>query len=316
MATKEKVGEGGMLTQCTICGGNAWDFVLEGRDLLRPAEETKYRLSRCKSCGHVMQTPQPSAEELHKAYSVGYKPYLCAWKEPGWPLWKILRQFTTWRRMLCLRHYGKGHRLLEVGAGSGDFLYAAHRAGWEVKAIEYNDKLATSLRDELGLDVQSGELKSGLWREGEFDVIALWNVLEHLRHPLETLVTLSSYLRTGGSLLFQIPTLDAIRGGTWFGECWAALDLPRHLNFFSRASLRQLCNKVGMELAIYETPFLGTAWYYYASIVNYASQPGQTPKRLLQLAPLTLLSIAASPYVAVRAWLRHGNEAFALATKR
>lgn len=301
---------------CTICGEGRWSLLRQGHDLLRPESEMKFKLSRCLSCGHVMQTPIPDDEELRKAYSVDYAPYCCAWKESGWPFWKILRQLTNWRRLLCLKRYGKGRKLLEVGSGSGDFLFAAQRAGWNVKAVEYNDMLAASLRDELGLDVRTGELRPGLWEEGEFDVIAFWNVFEHLRNPQETLFTVSDYLTAGGSLFLQIPTLDGIESGRVFGQYWAPLDLPRHLNFFSRSSLASLCDRAGMDLVRFETPFLGTAWCYYASACNYANGVHHLIRRFLRIAPGLLLSAAALPYLAAQAWRGRGYEAFALITKR
>lgn len=316
MTTERKCLEENLSTLCTVCGGTRWRFVRQGGDLYRPEDETRFKLSRCVSCGHVMQTPLPSEEELRRAYSVDYSPYRLVWRESGWPLWKILRALATWRRMLCLKRYGKGRRLLEVGSGSGDFLYAARRAGWDVKAVEYNDNLADTLRSELGLDVRTGELRPGLWDEGEFDVIALWNVFEHVLNPLDTLITASSYLRTGGSLFLQIPTLDGIEGGKWFGQYWAPLDLPRHLNFFSRASLAQLCKNAGMELTMFETPFLGTAWCYYGSACNYANQSKNALQRLFRFALPAFVSVAALPYATTKAWRRHGSEAIALAIKK
>lgn len=316
VTVEKKSMEEGVCTPCTICGENQWSFVRQGRDLLRPVVKTRFKLSRCVHCGHVQQTPLPNGHELRAAYSVEYPHYRIAWKESGWPIWKILRELTTRRRMLRLKRCGRGRSLLEVGCGAGDFLYAAHRAGWMVKAVEYNDSLVDSLRSELDLDVRTGELRPGLWNEGEFDVVALWNVLEHVPNPLDTLTTASVYLRAGGSVLLQFPTLEGVEGGRWFGQYWAPLDLPRHLNFFSKASLAQLCKKAGMELTIYETPVLSTAWCYYGSTCNYAEQSKHAVQRLFRFALPAPLSAAALPYATARAWRGHGTEAFAVAIKR
>lgn len=316
MTAETKWIEERVSTHCTICGGYRWSPLREGRDLLRPGGEVSFKLSRCTSCGHVMQTPLPTDAELQEAYSVDYAPYRPAWKEARWPLWKVLRHLTTQRRMMRLKRYGNGGKLLEVGSGAGDFLYAAHRAGWEVKAVEYSGRLADSLRIELGFDVRSGGLRPGLWKEGEFDVVALWNVLEHVRNPQDTVTAARSYLRAGGSLLLQIPTLDGIEREKWFGQYWALLDLPRHLNFFGRTSLAQLCDRAGMKLTAFETPFLDTAWCYFASGSNYAGQSKSCMQRLVRLALLAFMSIAALPYFAIQGWRRHGTVAFAVAVKR
>ena len=209
---------------CTVCGGDQWSFVREGCDLYQPNDDATFKLYRCLSCGQIMQNPLPTSAQLSKAYSAEYAPYRPAWKESGWPLWKILRELTTSRRLRRLRRYGKGSKLLEVGCGAGDFLHAVHRAGWDVKAVEYSDALADALRTELGFDVRTGDLTPGLWENGTFDVVALWSVLEHLSNPLEALVTTCSYLRVGGVAFIQIPTLYGVRTGN---EISAILGIAR-----------------------------------------------------------------------------------------
>lgn len=316
MATERTWVKDAERAQCTICGENRWSFLRQGRDLLRPEEQTNFKLSRCRSCGHVMQTPVPSKETLRKAYSTEYEPYRPAWKQTGWPLWKILRELTTRRRMARLKAHGKGQKLLEVGSGAGDFLYAAHQAGWKVKAVEYNEKSAASLRSELGLDVRTGELRSGLWNEGEFDVVALWNVLEHVPNPRDVLDTACSYLKAGGLVYIGIPTLDATEQGNWFGQHWALLDLPRHLNFFGRASLSRICDQAGMDLILFQTPAIDSAWCYFASCRSYLLHSCSTPQKFLRLLIVGMRALFTVPFMTLRAKQAHGTEAFAIAVKR
>ena len=152
-----------LVSRCTVCDGNQWSFVRAGRDLYQPQDEITFKLDQCLSCGQIMQNPLPTPKQLSKAYSAEYAPYRPAWKESGWPLWKILRELTTRRRIRRLRRYGAGKKLLEVGCGAGDFLNATHLAGWDVRAIEYSGVLADALRTELGFDVRTGDLRPGLW---------------------------------------------------------------------------------------------------------------------------------------------------------
>ena len=263
-----------------------------------------------------MQNPLPTAEQLSKGYSAEYAPYRPAWKQKGWPLWKILRELTTSRRMRRLDRYGSGGRLLEVGCGAGDFLYAMHRKGWDVKAVEYSAVLAEALRSELGFDVRAGDLAPGLWEGSSFDAVVLWSVLEHLRNPLEALVTAASYLKPGGAVFIQIPTCYGVERGMRFRQYWALLDLPRHLSFFSREILANLCGQAGMRLILFKTPLLETAWCYFASISNYAHHERSPLRRAVGVLSLTLISVLSFPFTAMRAWRGHGTEAFAVAVKR
>jgi SAM-dependent methyltransferase len=301
-------------SRCTVCGEAEWSFVRMGCDLYQPNDQATFKLYRCLSCGQIMQNPLPTSDQLSKAYSAEYAPYRPAWKEAGWPLWKILRELTTSRRLRRLQRYGKGSKLLEVGCGAGDFLHAVHRAGWEVKAVEYSDALASSLRTELGFDVRTGDLVPGLWANGTFDVVALWSVLEHLSNPLEALKTTCSYLKPGGVAFLQIPTLYGVQQGRRFHQYWALLDLPRHISFFGREALADLCKKADMELIVFKTSLLETAWCYYASVSNYANL--SRGRRFVGAISLALFSVLSFPLMVVRAWRGHGTEAFAVAVKR
>lgn len=303
-------------SECTVCREDKWTFVREGRDLYQPGDKFSFRLDRCLSCGQIMQNPLPTPEQLSKGYSAQYAPYQPAWKQSGWPLWKVLRELTTWRRMRRLRRYGKGRMLLEVGCGAGDFLCAAKRDGWEVRAVEYSPALAETLRTELGFDVRAGDLAPGLWQEGSFDAIILWSVLEHLRDPLEALRTASSYLKPGGVMFIQIPTLYGVAQGMQFRDYWALLDLPRHLSFFGRECLSTLCDQAGMKLTVFKTPLVEIAWCYFASVSNYASHSKSPLRRAFALVSLGIRSLLSFPLMVLCAWRGTGTEAFAVAVKR
>ena len=302
-------------SHCPVCRGDLWESIREGGDLCRSDDATTYTLARCLSCSHIMQVPPPDGGQLANAYSANYAPYRSAWKKGGWSLWRILRNLTTWRRVRRLKQYGKGNKLLEIGSGAGDFLYAAQRSGWQVHGIEYCKNLAEEIRLELGFDVRAGELQPGLWELGQFDAIVCWSVLEHVRDPLLTLQTASLYLKPGGSIFMQIPTRDGVLLGKRFGQFWALLDLPRHLNFFDEASLSRLCDRAGVRLTLYKTPLLDMFWCYLASSANWANQSSGL-RRLSRLAVLTVAVLVSSPCLAILAWRGHGTEAFAMAVKK
>jgi SAM-dependent methyltransferase len=205
--------------------------------------------------------------------------------------------------------------MLEVGCGAGDFMVAAHRAGWNVRAVEYNSSMVDIIRSELGFDVRVGELALGLWNEGEFDLIAFWNVLEHLQDPLRELSIAASYLRPGGRVFLQIPSREAAEHGQWFGQYWAPLDLPRHIHFFDRATLSRLCNRAGFEVVVYKTPFIQSAWCYYISSWHWANRDGKKRVRWPRFLALAAAVTLGMPYVAIQAVRKRGLEAFAVAVK-
>lgn len=300
---------------CVVCGSPERRVVRTARDASRPNHPRTFALTECLACGHVMQNPHPGPVELSAAYAVDYAPYKPAWKETRWSLWRALRELTVRRRMSRLRKYGKGRALLEVGCGAGDFLVAAHRAGWDVHAVEYNEAMAGALRTGFSLDVRKGELAPGMWREAGFDVVAFWNVLEHVDDPIRNLRLAARYLRPGGVVLLSIPTREVPESGRWFGDHWALLDQPRHLNFFGRETLARACERAGLQLQVFRTGLLEHAWSWFASSWRYAGRAGGGARKLVTFAALGALSLLMLPWLLFRSLEGRGTEAFAVAVK-
>lgn len=307
----------GGLSICQICDANMWTPVREGSDLCRPDCKKVFKLAQCGSCGHVMQNPKLDAQELSAAYSVAedYAAYRPAWKQSGWPLWKILRIWTMSRRLSWLKRYGKGKELLDVGCGAGDFMAAAHRAGWNVHAVDYNSSMVDLVGGELGFDVRLGELKVGIWDEGYFDAVTFWNVLEHVQDPLHELSLAAHYLRKGGSVLLQFPSRQGALHGQWYGQYWAPLDLPRHLHFYDERTLATLCEKAGFKLVAYKTPIVQSAWCYYASSWRWSNRDGNKALGILRFMALASIITLFMPYIAVQALRGVGMETVAIAVK-
>ena len=302
---------------CLVCHSNDWILLREGTDLCRPDYGSKFRLMRCSHCGHAMQNPIPSDIELKSAYAVSadYACYRPAWKEQGWPIWKWLRLWTTSRRISQLKRHTRGHELLEVGCGAGDFLVAASRAGWAAHAIEYNGEIAQEIRSTFGIDVRTGELALETWDGKQFDVVALWNVLEHIPNPAHELAIVAAHLRRNGCVLLNVPTRQAAEGGQWFGEYWALLDLPRHIHFFDRASLTRVCEEAGLDVIWYQTPFVQSVWCYYMSCKNRAVAAKRNRLNGLRALVGAIVVTLIFPYIAVRCLRGTGLEAFAVLVK-
>jgi SAM-dependent methyltransferase len=206
--------------------------------------------------------------------------------------------------------------MLEVGCGTGDFMLASHRAGWNVRAVEYNSLMVNLISNDLGFDIRAGELALGYWNEGQFDVVAFWNVLEHVPDPARDLSVAATYLRPGGQVILNIPTRQAAEHGLWFGQYWAILDLPRHLNFFDESTLTKLCAKAGFDLAVYKTPFFQSLWCYFMSSWNYANRDAKKGLRWLRFLTLVTAVTLSLPYIAIQTMRKHGMEATAVAVRR
>lgn len=306
----------GRAASCIVCGERRWREIRRGRDIYRPGLPTQYVLCRCATCGLVAQQPRPGPTELRAAYAIPYHVFRPAWQVPGWPLWKILRVLTGRRRLRRLRSHSSPGCLLEVGCGAGDFLLAAQREGWRVHAVEFTEEMVALLRRERALDVRQGELVPGLWDEGVFDAVVLWDVLEHVPDPAATLRTAAQYLRAGGVVLASFPTADAVRTGQRHGEWWAPLDLPRHLHFLDAGGLARLAGAAGLTVVDYATPALDALWCELASGWRHAGVMPTATGRTTTLAAALARSLVALPQLLSDARKGRGPIAVAAAVKR
>ena len=153
-------------------------------------------------------------------------------------------------------------RMLEVGAYCGLFMQEASSRGWEIDGVEPSTWAARYARESLGVNVYSGFLadnRSKLHRK--YDVVASWDVLEHVRDPLTFVRECAEYLDVGG--IFCFSTLDV---DTWFpqlsGTRWPWL-IDMHLHYFDRHVIEDLLARAGFELLRVE-PYAHYAHLRYA----------------------------------------------------
>src|SRR5262249_16711737 len=139
----------------------------------------------------------------------------------------------------------RGGLLLDVGCGAGDFLTVMRdRPGWQVFGLEQNPTASRYARERRGLHVKHGEFPCPALRNGCYDGIKMWHVLEHVGSPPDVLAEARRLLKPDGVLVVGVPVADSLEA-RWFGPYWAGYDVPRHLVTFTRSSLMRLVRKAG-----------------------------------------------------------------------
>jgi SAM-dependent methyltransferase len=133
--------------------------------------------------------------------------------------------------------------VLDVGCGRGQLLSILHRAGF--RRLSGIDPLLPADVEVLpGLVVQRLTLDA---LQGQFDLIMLHHVFEHLENGPGTLSSCRRLLQPGGKILLRIPTAECV---AWerYRENWAQLDAPRHLFLHTRASLAIVARQAGLNV--------------------------------------------------------------------
>jgi SAM-dependent methyltransferase len=109
-----------------------------------------------------------------------------------------------------------------------------------------SDVVAKQAEVNCGAHVFVGEILDAPFRPASFDVITCFHVFEHLYQPREVLAKVAEWLKPGGIFYTMMPNIDSA-GAHIFRSYWYALELPRHLYFFSPESLRKAASSVGLE---------------------------------------------------------------------
>jgi 2-polyprenyl-3-methyl-5-hydroxy-6-metoxy-1,4-benzoquinol methylase len=232
---------------CNFCGGDDNQPLYSLRDwrLNLPGE---FLLVECQVCGLMYLSPQPEWPELIQHYPDEYAPYVKQAATSGYHRWRERQGLR--RRCRAVARFQPGGSLLDVGCATGQFLDEMRQRGkWETFGVEPVVTPATFAREQFGLNVFTGTLEEAHFPEQMFDVITLWDVLEHVVDPKRTLQEAYRILKPGGWLVVQVPEPHSWQA-RWFGRYWVGFDAPRHLYAFpQRTFLRQLA-ELGFDMVI------------------------------------------------------------------
>ncbi len=133
--------------------------------------------------------------------------------------------------------------LLDIGAGTGDFLLVAKKNGWKTVGIEPSEK-AKAIAQRKGV-----ELRSNLsdFADHSFDIITMWHVLEHVPNLENQIKELKRLLKPDGSIIIAVPNFKSF-DANYYKEFWAAYDVPRHLWHFSKTAMEKLFAAENLKL--------------------------------------------------------------------
>jgi SAM-dependent methyltransferase len=161
------------------------------------------------------------------------------------------------RRVALVRKYVPGGRLLDVGCSIGLMLYETRRVGFEAVGLDISRKMIDYARNVFRVDARLGTLEQLSGELGRFDAAVIWDVLEHLPYPGQTLGMIGAHLRPGGHVFGQIPNAGGLanRLKTWANlkhlrrKKWSHFGVPMHIMWFNPTNLGVLLRKCGYEVA-------------------------------------------------------------------
>jgi SAM-dependent methyltransferase len=234
---------------CNLCGNTNYKVLYHIPDLLLENKDRLFTIVRCDNCGLIYQNPRPTQEEIGQYYPQEYEPY-CQDRSENWIIKKVNLYGIEKRCQLInsLPGMGMGGRLLDIGCSTGLFLNELQRyVHWQLWGIETSEYAARIARDSFKLEVFNGSLSQANYPTGYFDVVTLWDVLEHLPDPSDTLEEISRITKSQSYLVIRLPNYDSF-DSKLFGPAWAGLDLPRHYYVFSKQNINRLLERIGFSI--------------------------------------------------------------------
>ena len=164
-------------------------------------------------------------------------------------------------------HHAKKGKILDIGAGTGDFLLECKKQQWEILGIEPNDK---AKEIAMGKGVNFGGTIEQL-ESNSFDVITMWHVLEHVPDVEHQVAELKRLLKPTGTIIIAVPNFKSY-DAKYYKEFWAAFDVPRHLWHFSKTAIEKLFANQNMNLENVKPMWFDS---FYVSLLSEKHKSGK-----------------------------------------
>lgn len=239
---------------CLLCGGKRREILYQEKRLPKKKITSKEvlctgergvrgkhaKIWKCTSCGVIFQEPSFSEDELEKAYldSGEDERYFGEFKQ---------RKNLFRRSLDRIEKYKKVRgKLLDVGSGAGLFVWVAKESGWDASGLDPSKGAVKAAKRRFGVKVERGLFENFKAEPESFEVMTMWDALEHFINPLEALLKARELLKKDGIL-----ALTTINIESWFskllGSSWPWL-IRIHLWYFTPETLTKLLEKAGFKV--------------------------------------------------------------------
>ncbi|MCE9593060.1 MAG: class I SAM-dependent methyltransferase [Planctomycetes bacterium] len=237
---------------CALCGSR------ERRERFR---DGPYAVVTCLRCDLTYVTPRLADVDLiAEVYDEGYWRSSAA-RERGYTDYRADAELyrETYRRRLAVLapHFARAGRVLDIGCAAGYFLQVMRAEGWDAWGFEPSETIRRSANEALGPErVHGGRLQEAGFGHGSFDLVTLWDVIEHTPDPLATLRAAADLAKPDGKLLIETQNVNSLAARV-LGPRWQHYKHAEHLHHFHAGTLSRALGLTGWRVVTQTKRFGG-----------------------------------------------------------
>ena len=220
---------------CNLCGSRHHKLAYTTADRLFPSPE-RFDVVECSECGLGFVNPRPTTSEIARYYPAEY------FAKPPTPSNDryLQRRFAAEASYLReLEATGKPRKLLDLGCATGDFPRFMAARGWEVEGVE----TSVAARQISDFHVYTEDFHNIPVASPIYDAVTAWAVMEHVHDPMAYFKKAGVVVKPGGLFVFLVTNFHSTASRYLFCE-----DVPRHLYFFTRETVRRYLCETGFTL--------------------------------------------------------------------
>lgn len=293
---------------CPVCSNTEFRLKYNLQDYWHDPEGPEFTYRECSHCKLLIQYPALSAEELIKHYQISDRYD----KPDNVGILKFFQRVGLWKRTRMLSDLPVG-KLLDVGFGHGEFIAYMHSIGWIVTGTEINKTMSNKVIPAEAT-VFYGSLEELQLPEASYDLVTMWDVLEHTQDLNKSIISAKRLLRSRAFLLIRVPNSKSL-DAKLFGRYWAGNDAPRHLYVFNEDNLRILLRQHQLKVVKIDRK-IGSFLNFMKSVefwLNACRNRSVFLKTLLRLLKTPFLRVILYPLFLIKDGLFEGTSLTVLA---
>lgn len=251
---------------CGICRSTRSKSYASGKDFEYGTSEKEFQMVECLDCENVYLNPRPATAELGVIYPPNYYSY--NYDEVISSIARFAKdkldraKVKSWLKLAG----SNSLQFLDVGCGNGRYLEMLSQLGVpkeKLFGVEMSNECIQHLKAQgfNGFCGRIEDVEPDL-PEGQFDLIVLLQVIEHVENPAEMVAVLSRLLKSGGILVIETPNTNSLDVSIFRRRYWGGYHFPRHWNLFNQKNLAGLVEANGLKVKALNYIPAHTFWIY------------------------------------------------------